>query len=362
MSAFFNLLPPFLPPELPVLCTDRDLALLKVLSEDYSDFPHLLCIWHINKNTLARCARLFSKVHWEEFDTLCRKITASPTEADYQERLQALTAWSGNDSKRQEAQEYFSQVWLVHKEKFVQAWTRQHRHLGNAATSRVEGAHSFMKTYIGSSTGDYLSVFSLIANGLEAQIAKIQLEIAEDLIKIPNYASGSFYAGLRCNISRHAMLLISHEDSRLRQSLLSNNPPLAQCTNNFTGSMGLPCAHRLQVLKLAGQALSLAEVFLFWHINEAPDLFTYRPLFEPALPNPTQRRRIMHSAMQPPEHRDPVGFERAQAQLIATPLPGLNAAVPQTSLAQNRQRRPPTCSKCHVAGHNRAQCPQNRGI
>jgi hypothetical protein len=54
---------------------------------------------------------------------------------------------------------YVESTWMPHKERFVDAWTQQHLHLGNSATSRVEGAHSRLNSYLQVLTGDLLTVF-----------------------------------------------------------------------------------------------------------------------------------------------------------------------------------------------------------
>ena len=66
LNAFFEKLE--LPPHhLPVMCTDRDLALLGVLRDEYPHLKHLLCLWHINKNVRARARAVIQKN--EEMDT-----------------------------------------------------------------------------------------------------------------------------------------------------------------------------------------------------------------------------------------------------------------------------------------------------
>lgn len=44
------------------------------------------------------------------------------------------------------------------KEKIVAAWTDKHLHLGNHASSRVEGEHAKLKQYLQVSTGDFQKV------------------------------------------------------------------------------------------------------------------------------------------------------------------------------------------------------------
>ena len=42
-----------------VIVTDRELSLMKAISIVFPGATHLLCKWHINRNVLARCKKLF---------------------------------------------------------------------------------------------------------------------------------------------------------------------------------------------------------------------------------------------------------------------------------------------------------------
>lgn len=42
-----------------VIVTDRELALMNVISRVFTTTTHILCRWHINKNVLTKCKKLF---------------------------------------------------------------------------------------------------------------------------------------------------------------------------------------------------------------------------------------------------------------------------------------------------------------
>jgi hypothetical protein len=63
---------------------------------------------------------------------------------------------------------------------FIRAWIGQYLHLGNWATSRVEGSHAILKKHIVTSIGDILFVFERINNALEAQHQTLLSDLAED--------------------------------------------------------------------------------------------------------------------------------------------------------------------------------------
>ena len=54
--------------------------------------------------------------------------------------------------------EYLSTTWMVHKERFIAAWTNQYAHFGNVNTSQAEGQHGVLKRYLGASTKDLRDV------------------------------------------------------------------------------------------------------------------------------------------------------------------------------------------------------------
>ena len=44
-----------------VIVSDCDLGFMAALRRIFPRTPHLLCQWHINKNVLAKCKKLFPK-------------------------------------------------------------------------------------------------------------------------------------------------------------------------------------------------------------------------------------------------------------------------------------------------------------
>ena len=43
-----------------VILSDRDLALINAIKRAFPNAKHLLCRWHINKNVIAKCKKLFA--------------------------------------------------------------------------------------------------------------------------------------------------------------------------------------------------------------------------------------------------------------------------------------------------------------
>ena len=46
-------------PDSKVIITDADLSIIHAISEEFPLASHLLCLWHINKNVITNCKKLF---------------------------------------------------------------------------------------------------------------------------------------------------------------------------------------------------------------------------------------------------------------------------------------------------------------
>jgi len=110
------------------IVTDRDLTLMNAISQAFPNATHLLCRWHINKNVLAKCKKLFStKEWWDFFMTYWNLVVLSPTEEDYDNHIALLEK---QFSPYLNALDYV-RSWLdTYRDRFVIAWTDRVLHLG----------------------------------------------------------------------------------------------------------------------------------------------------------------------------------------------------------------------------------------
>ena len=103
------------------------------ISNTHPSLVHLLCTWHINKNILGRCKKLFGTAEkWENFMGVWNIFTSSKTNDEY------TTNWKRLESilnTNLELSEYINGVWMKHEQKFVQLWTSRYFHFGNTTTS-----------------------------------------------------------------------------------------------------------------------------------------------------------------------------------------------------------------------------------
>jgi transposase-like protein len=131
-----------------VMLMDRELALMKAIYQVFPKTQYLLYIWHIEKNVLICASKAFEKKEEvQAFMKAWTEVVSSGSEAIFEKRWQTLQ--DTFDSQAYKLVQYLKEMWLdLWKRLIVQAYTDQYLHLGNRVTSRVEGAHSTLKSYL----------------------------------------------------------------------------------------------------------------------------------------------------------------------------------------------------------------------
>jgi len=67
-----------------VLCTDRELALMKSIASVFPTSHNLLCVWHINKNLASRCKKYFTNgEQWDTFLAPWNRLVSFRTEVTF---------------------------------------------------------------------------------------------------------------------------------------------------------------------------------------------------------------------------------------------------------------------------------------
>ncbi|XP_028091421.1 PKS-NRPS hybrid synthetase CHGG_01239-like [Camellia sinensis] len=117
-----------------VIVTDRELALMNAMQKIFPSARHLLCRWHISKNVLTKCKKMFeTRQKWKKFNHEWNSVVYSSSEIQYDERLKSLLK---EFSSYPDAVKYVMDTWLVsYKDKFVAAWTDTCMHCGNVTTN-----------------------------------------------------------------------------------------------------------------------------------------------------------------------------------------------------------------------------------
>ena len=314
-----------------VILTDRCLAIMNAASALFPSAAVLLCLSHANKAVLTRCKPAFLDAQeWKEFYNFWHSIIDSPTEEEYTKRLAEMQQKYVPQHPREFG--YIKETWLIpFKEKLVRAWVDQSNHFGNTSTSRVEGIHALLKSYLRRSTLDLFDSWKTIQSALDNQLAELQALQVKQQTRTPLELPAALYGAIRGCVSHEAMRRVE-EQRKLLINMRSHTSPT--CTGTFSRVHGLPCSHVLDALQ--GEALLLSHFHSHWHLKRKNEL---RLRFEP-LQN-IEPIRAQSSLPRSSNLREPNQFEVVEAR----------GARPR--------RAPSKCTKCGTIGHTRASkiCP-----
>ena len=237
-----------------VIVMDGDQAQKNVSEEVFPYAPTLLCIWHVNQCVLAKCKSIVGDENWPAFEAAWRTVIQARTIEQFDKHwLEFQTQYS--TPKTQQCVTYLQNEWLKpgQRERLVEAWTNQHLHFGIRVTSRVEGAHAYIKRYLGGkkTKGDLYSSWLLIEAAVINQVTAVSTRTAIQQDRAPLDIDKKLYQGCFGVITWHALRLV-------QQHLQLVSLPLQPCTGSFTQSIGLPCTHVCDIKKSIG-GLTLSD-------------------------------------------------------------------------------------------------------
>lgn len=244
-----------------VILTDRCLASMYSISTCFPAAASLLCLWHANKAVLSRCRPAFTKYHqgpiadadglsnWDAFYSHWHAIVNSKDEAAYHKAVQDIEKQYLHSHLNEVG--YIRTTWLEpYKEKLVKAWVDKHCHFNNVVTSRAEGIHSLLKSYLKVSQLDLFDAWRSIKNALFNQLSELQIIQAKQQSRTLLELSQPLYHAVHGWVSYDALYKVDAQRKRLLKG------DLPACTGAFTRSQGLPCAHMLLHIQEQGsQAL-----------------------------------------------------------------------------------------------------------
>ena len=142
--------------------------------------------------------------------------------------------------------QYIKDTWFPYKRMIIRAYTGHIMHFGNAATSRAEGAHAFLKNHTGGRAGDMLSIFYSISNAVLSQIDHIRFNERADDTHTFLFSKKPLYRLIEKHISRYSLTL-NNKQHRIADRA-TTEAPLPVCTGTFTRVYGLPCTHHIDTL------------------------------------------------------------------------------------------------------------------
>ncbi|WCJ38427.1 hypothetical protein M5689_019488 [Euphorbia peplus] len=262
----------FLKDKFPVAITsDRELGLIRPLQDVFPESQHLLCTWHINRDVVAhvikRCkqtenfAASFKSGRW-------KKIIHAPTIEDYNYEVNSMKEVYAKNLSH--IVQYLETTWLVHKEKFVDAWTNNLLHFGNKTTCRVEAAHASLKDWLYTSTGALDSLWSKVHKKLGSEHTEIRRTLEEARRFRPIDPLGAPLTYLNGHVTHYCIGLLSDE---LRSMKKMGRESHDRCDHVLRTTHGLPCACEMYEAFRSKTPITLECVHVFWktHVIEGDD-------------------------------------------------------------------------------------------
>ena len=117
-----------------VIVTDRELALMNAIEKKFPRANHFLCRWHISRNIMANCKKLFAaNDKWEKCLMSWNLLVLSSNEIEFIDRFKTMQR---DLASFPAMMEYVINTWLnKYKERFVSAWTDKIMHFENLTTN-----------------------------------------------------------------------------------------------------------------------------------------------------------------------------------------------------------------------------------
>ncbi|KAH7575551.1 hypothetical protein JRO89_XS02G0142600 [Xanthoceras sorbifolium] len=242
-----------------IIVTDKDLTLMHAIHKVFPRATNLLCRWHISRNVLANCKKLFeTKEMLEAFICRWNVLVLSATEQEY---MQHVSAMENDFSRYPQVLDYVKQTWLVkYKEKFVAAWTDLTMHSGNVTMNRDGTIHAKLKRHLGAPLGNFDTSWKKMHALLELQHTEIKASFERSLTIVQHNFKAPIFEELRGFVPINAMNMILAESERADSIDLD----ASACGCVLRRTHGLPCAHEIAVYKHEGRPIPLSSVDPYW--------------------------------------------------------------------------------------------------
>jgi len=244
-----------------VITTDRELALMNAVDFTFPTSKHLLCVWHIQKNTLARCKKYFaSSGDWDQFQKAWTKVIYSSSEQIFTAQWESFCQTYDSVPA---VLTYIANVWMPYKERFVAAYTNQYLHFGNVNSSRAEGHHARIKAYLTVSNNDLREVQIRLSDAIENEANAIAAQVAMERTRIFHHLDQPFYCNVLRRVSVYALNKIHEQYLKALRMMSSDGVESSPCEDYFSKTMGLPCARRVSEMLAFDRVLALDKYILY---------------------------------------------------------------------------------------------------
>ncbi len=174
--------------------------------------------------------------------------------------------------------EYIEKEWISRQIHFAHYSVNKYMHVDHLSSQRGESAHSKLKTWLETSTGNLLSCWMKLKESLLSMHKSYDNNMSQERI----FCSGRivndpFYSSLTRKVSRFALREVQKQEQlfKERHAKKQSKP----CTHQFRIIMGIPCSHELEELQTGNAATCHLEKKHFhprWWLDKEVSTTAYR--------------------------------------------------------------------------------------
>ena len=333
---------------------------------------NVLCIWHINKNVGSKCKGFFKKEdEWKIFLQRWKELVYSSTVNEFNQNMNDFSIYKITNP---DAYEYILQTWLPWKERFVTCYVKDIRHFNSVTTSRVEGSHRVLKSYIKNGKRNLLEVVKNLNLLWKNQTTEISKEIERQKLIVCDRHK----IGLLKPLQKKLSLFALHEILKQYKKSLNEEEMKKVCTQSVTGTLGLPCKHTIRELVEEGQVLTDAYIDSQWllELNASSRAITNVSLSQNISPRKNLIERLhnelynnpqihsssfinrIQSVLDDPtkEIQDIQPLQRKKGRPVGAKNKGASIRRDKSHFEYMEGRK---CSKCGEPGHNARTCSKS---
>ncbi len=226
----------------------------------FSNFNHLLCIWHINNNVLINCKKSFViKENWNEFFQNWKNVMYVSTKSEFREIWNAFS--NKYNLSHEDCVKYLIDTYIRdHRRRFVKTYINQVLHFETTMSSRSEIEHSQLKRYLRASTDDLKTMIDSISLMLKNQIHNHQIAWNENKIKFSAECRKFIFQQLTAFVTSYVIRQMMSQ----YQLLTKRSIVLSSCIDIFIIIMNLSCSHKMQKRLYQKESLLIEDVHSHW--------------------------------------------------------------------------------------------------
>jgi hypothetical protein len=368
-----------------VIITDCEKALIVALDTKFPLVKSILCYWHVNMNMAKNCKPFFATAEeWDLFSKGFQACVYAKTQEEFYDIVKEWKSdWFWNDgnpyilqnpieSTLEEIEEcarkeesrlalsYCLGIWLVtYKSKVVHAYIDQSFYGGNTTTSRLEGSHFVLKSWIGPPRRNLTGVWRAVQLAIDHQLSEIRTHRAQQRSTTRIKHLSEFFSEIQGHITPYALGLLykqwdilKGEPQRLERSRYSSI-----CTGNYQRSIGIPCWHIIKSRIQDTLRIQPLDFHPHWHwIKPLPGTKLAAP--QPPILDPiTRQRRRVEETAQRAHQRHHATIRRAQTRRILSQHKQVQVVLRHCSACVEWNHDKAICTSCRATSHTRNACP-----